>query len=119
MRRSPDTLLPIEVAILDGALRLHQSGSPQFHGFLLAKQLAAGEGASRLTSHGTLYKALGRLETAGLLTSAWEDPGAAADEGRPRRRLYEITGETQLALARHRAGHRGRPPLGVAGLEPT
>src|SRR5262245_61718325 len=94
MRRRPSTLLPIGAAILDAALRLHQSGVVQFHGFLLAKQLADGKGASQLTAHGTLYKALGRLEAAGLLTSTWEDPAAAADEGRPRRRLYGVTGET-------------------------
>jgi DNA-binding PadR family transcriptional regulator len=47
-------------------------------------------GSRALTAHGTLYKALGRLEERGLLTSVWED---AAAEGRPRRRLYELTGE--------------------------
>jgi len=46
-------------------------------------------GSRSLTAHGTLYKALGRLEEFGLLTSRWED--AAAAEGRPRRRLYELT----------------------------
>ena len=49
-------------------------------------------GSRPLTSHGTLYKALARLEEFGLLTSAWEDAATAA-EGRPRRRLYELTGE--------------------------
>ena len=43
-----------------------------------------------MTAHGTLYKALARLEEFGLLASCWED--AAAPEGRPRRRLYELTG---------------------------
>ncbi|QLG13387.1 PadR family transcriptional regulator (plasmid) [Deinococcus sp. D7000] len=40
---------------------------------------------------GTLYPALIRLETEGLVTSTWEDidPSAA---GRPRRRLYQLTG---------------------------
>jgi len=50
------------------------------------------QGGSRaLTGHGTLYKALGRLEEFGLLTSDWE--AAEAAEGRPRRRLYELTGQ--------------------------
>ena len=43
-----------------------------------------------LTAHGTLYKALSRLEEFGLLTSRWED-AAAAEGRRPRRRLYELT----------------------------
>ncbi len=40
---------------------------------------------------GTLYPALIRLETEGLVSSTWEeiDPSAA---GRPRRRLYQLTG---------------------------
>ena len=60
-------------------------------------------GSRALTAHGTLYKALGRLEERGLLTSAWED--AAAAEGRPRRRLYELTGEGARVAAR-RSGRR-------------
>ena len=68
-----------------------RSGHATFHGFGLAQTMRE-QGASRgLTGHGTLYKALGRLEDFGLLTSRWEDAGAA--EGRPRRRLYELTGE--------------------------
>lgn len=41
---------------------------------------------------GTLYPILLRLENAGWLTSKWEteDP---RDLGRPRRRLYRLTGE--------------------------
>ena len=43
---------------------------------------------------GTLYPILQRLENAGWLTSEWEsvDPSEA---GRPRRRLYKITGQGQ------------------------
>jgi DNA-binding PadR family transcriptional regulator len=59
-------------------------------------------GSRSLTAHGTLYKALGRLEELGLLASRWEDVPAIA--GRPRRRLYELTGEGaevgELALGR-------------------
>ena len=48
---------------------------------------------------GTIYPALARLERAGWLASRWEtvDPHAA---GRPRRRLYELTG-TGIEHARH------------------
>ena len=47
---------------------------------------------------GTLYPILMRFERAGWLSSSWEksDP---REEGRPRRRLYRITGAGRAALA--------------------
>jgi PadR family transcriptional regulator len=66
-----------------------RSGETTFHGFGLAQAMREHSASRSLTAHGTLYKALGRLEEFGLLTSRWED--AAAAEGRPRRRLYELT----------------------------
>jgi DNA-binding PadR family transcriptional regulator len=89
----------LEAAILATAVELVAAGTTRFHGFLLAKHLRDDEGAKLLTAHGTLYKALGRMEKAGLLASVWEDPDAAAAEGRPRRRLYEITAAGRAALA--------------------
>jgi DNA-binding PadR family transcriptional regulator len=90
-RRKPGTLLPLETEILGAALSIRRSGEGSFHGFGLAQAMRA-QGESRtLTGHGTLYKALGRLEEFGLLASRWEDSAAA--EGRPRRRLYELTGQ--------------------------
>ena len=56
-------------------------------------------GSKRLTAHGTLYKALGRLEEAGLLHDRWEDAELALAEGRPRRRLYQLTAAGDAALA--------------------
>jgi DNA-binding PadR family transcriptional regulator len=97
-RRKPGTLLPIETEILEGALALQRSGHRDFHGFGLAQALRQADRSRALTSHGTLYKALARLEQQGLLTSSWED--AAAVEGRPRRRLYELTGDGVLAAER-------------------
>ena len=88
-RRKPGTLLPLEMDILGAALSLRREGQVSFHGFALADGLRAERGSRSLTAHGTLYKALGRLEERGLLRSHWEDPAAA--EGRPRRRLYELT----------------------------
>jgi PadR family transcriptional regulator PadR len=41
---------------------------------------------------GTLYPILARLEQAGWLSSSWEEIDPAT-EGRPRRRLYRLTGE--------------------------
>jgi DNA-binding PadR family transcriptional regulator len=88
-RRKPGALVPLETEILELALSLLRSGVAAFHGFGLARALREQSGARSLTAHGTLYKALSRLEEFGLLTSRWED--AAAAEGRPRRRLYELT----------------------------
>jgi PadR family transcriptional regulator PadR len=88
-RRKPGTLLPLEIEILEAALSMLRSDRATFHGFGLAQTMREQSGSRALTGHGTLYKALGRLEEFGLLTSRWED--AAAAEGRPRRRLYELT----------------------------
>ena len=90
-RRKPGTLVPLEAEILEVALSIRRSGQATFHGFGLAHTMRERSGSRSLTAHGTLYKALGRLERLGLLASRWED--AAAVEGRPRRRLYELTGE--------------------------
>ena len=90
-RRKPGALLPLESEILELALSMRRSGHPAFHGFGLAQTMRERSGSRSLTAHGTLYKALSRLEEFGLLTSHWED--AAAVEGRPRRRLYKLTGE--------------------------
>ena len=90
-RRKPGTLVPLETEILGAALALRRSGAATFHGFGLAQAMREHGGSRALTGHGTLYKALGRLEEFGLLTSRWED--AAATDGRPRRRLYSLTGE--------------------------
>jgi PadR family transcriptional regulator PadR len=100
-RRKPGTLLPLETEILGAALSLSRSGHAVFHGFGLAHTMREQTGSRSLTAHGTLYKALGRLEQFGLLTSRWED--AAAAEGRPRRRLYELTGQGAQAAERARA----------------
>ena len=103
MRRRKGRLLEIEEAILDAAVTLKSRGVESFHGFSVAKLIQESRDARRLTAHGTLYKALGRLEGAGLLTSEWEDADEAVAEGRPRRRLYEITDVGVHALAAARA----------------
>jgi DNA-binding PadR family transcriptional regulator len=88
------------MSILQAGLELaRDGGGPEFHGFRLAKAMAELEGARSLTAHGTLYKALERMETAGLLESRWEDPQLAASQGRPRRRLYRVTGAGERALS--------------------
>jgi DNA-binding PadR family transcriptional regulator len=104
--------VPLETEILEVALSMQRSGQATFHGFGLAQTMREQTGSRSLTGHGTLYKALGRLEEFGLLASRWEDP--AAVEGRPRRRLYELTGQGVHAAERARAGAAGRPPARLA-----
>jgi DNA-binding PadR family transcriptional regulator len=117
MRRKPGAILPIEESVLSAAVELNRSGDGEFHGFEMAKRLQEVGDTKRLTAHGTLYKALSRMEKAGLLESHWEDPQLAADEGRPRRRLYRITGAGEVALSRleaERMAQRRRPDPGLA-----
>jgi PadR family transcriptional regulator PadR len=99
VRRKPGQLLGLEVEILTNAAASAADGEEPFHGFAMAKRLREQEASRRLTGHGTLYKALARLEDGGLLESWWEDPQDAQDAGRPRRRLYRITSLGQAALA--------------------
>ncbi|MFF2494289.1 PadR family transcriptional regulator [Agromyces sp. NPDC058064] len=105
-RRREGRLVDLEVDILGAGIEL-QAEDGDFYGFALAKRIADRSGASSLTAHGTLYKALGRLAERGMVESEWEDPEIAATEGRPRRRLYRVTGvgaaacraETELRTA--------------------
>lgn len=99
MRRKAGTLVPLEISILYAAVAMALGGSPEFHGYAIARELKDREEARRLTAHGTLYRALERLEQAGLLTSRLEDADAAAAEQRPRRRLYQVTAAGEHALA--------------------
>jgi len=98
MRRREGALVPLEVAVLAAGLGLRNAGEPEFHGFSLARAIRDGDRARGLTAHGTLYKALDRMERMGLLASRWEDPEIAAAQGRPRRRLYRVSGQGERAL---------------------
>ena len=109
-RRKPGSLLPLETEILELTLAMLRSGQETFHGFGLAQTMREQTSSRSLTAHGTLYKALGRLEEFGLVKSRWED--AATVEGRPRRRLYELTSQgtnvAERALADEAAGRSPR-----------
>lgn len=48
---------------------------------------------------GTIYPLLARLEKAKWLESRWEDVDPA-EEGRPRRRLYRLTGQGEAVAAK-------------------
>jgi DNA-binding PadR family transcriptional regulator len=100
MRRKSGALLAIEAAILNAALELRRRGLGAFHGFLMATELKEHGDTRTLTAYGTLYKALDRMERAGLLASRWEEAGIAEAGGRPRRRLYEITALGEEAAVR-------------------
>jgi DNA-binding PadR family transcriptional regulator len=113
-RRKPGVLLPLERSILAAGVQAQRDGDPEFHGFAIAGAIQHREAARRLTAHGTLYRALARLENSGLLESRWEDPDIGAREGRPRRRLYHVTGLGAAALTRATAElptRRSRPRL--------
>lgn len=108
MRRREGALVPLETAILAAGLDLRSAGQPEFHGFLLAKAIRDDDHARGLTAHGTLYKALDRMERMGLLESRWEVPDVAAAEGRPRRRFYRVTSQGERALNDARDAAMGR-----------
>jgi DNA-binding PadR family transcriptional regulator len=119
MRRRPGSLLPIELGILEAAIRLRLEGLSRFYGFLIAREIKERRDARLLTAHGTLYKALDRLRKAGLLESEWEDPLVAAQANRPRRRLYWVTAAGEAALVRA-PEHAPRPaPQTERGLAPS
>ena len=99
MRRKAGAVLPLEVAVLETAIALHMRGTAEFYGYLLASAMREGGQSKTLTAHGTLYKALDRMEKAGLVESRWEDPQVAASDERPRRRLYGVTAAGEAALA--------------------
>jgi DNA-binding PadR family transcriptional regulator len=65
---------------------------------------------------GTVYPALRRMETAGLIDSAWEKLAIAQREQRPPRKYYELTKTGQHALSdaatRYRLVNRPLPQPG-------
>src|SRR5687767_7230282 len=117
MRRKTGALVPLELAICTAAVELKRDGTAEFHGYLIAREIKEAADTRLLTAYGTLYRALGRLEQMGLLASRWEDAQAAADENRPRRRLYAITAAGEGAVADAAAAARAasrRPGKGWA-----
>jgi len=99
MRRKAGALVPLELAICTAAAELRGQGIEEFHGYLIAKEIKEHADNRLLTAYGTLYRALARLETMGLLASRWEDAMVAAEENRPRRRFYALTPAGDEAVA--------------------
>jgi len=99
-------------------------GSLSYTGLFVLQALAQGHkfgfdimDVTNLPS-GTVYPALRRLESLGLVRSDWEPDKEARDHARPRRRYYQLTrtGREQLAEAesRYRAVSKLFPKRGRA-----
>jgi PadR family transcriptional regulator len=107
LRRKAGTgLVRNELRLLLTAADLQIAGTDRFHGYDLARHLAASEKSGSVMSQPTLYRALRRLEERGALNSEWESLEEASShgrEGRPRR-YYRITSAgVELANAELRA----------------
>ncbi len=118
MRRKPGSLVPLEIAICSAAATLRRQGVSEFHGYEMARTLGDAADTRLLTAYGTLYRALGRLEQMGMMTSAWEDPQIPADANRPRRRLYAITPDGQTAVA-NATRESAAAPLAIPRISTT
>ena len=66
-----------------------------------------------LTS-GTVYPALDKLESLGLLTSRWEDARTARRDKRPPRRYFDLTAAGAAALAEGLARYKNLKPVSLA-----
>jgi DNA-binding PadR family transcriptional regulator len=102
-------MLAPNIALSYGAAAiLHAVASGRRFGFDIME-------ATGLTS-GTVYPALERLESRGLLKSKWEDEAAAHAEGRPARRYFTLTAPGATAL--HLALERYKALRPIPGLVP-
>ncbi|MDO9398243.1 MAG: helix-turn-helix transcriptional regulator [Herbiconiux sp.] len=117
VKRRPGRLLPLEVTILEAGLRV-QAEEDSFYGFALVRRIAEREGGPQI-GHGTLYRALSRLTTAGFLDATWEEPEVAEADGRPRRRLYRVTGEGEGALSAEWSALRAEAAAAATSAAPA
>jgi DNA-binding PadR family transcriptional regulator len=67
--------------------------------------------ATGLTS-GTVYPALDRLESLGLLESRWEDGEVARRQKRPPRRYFSLTAQGGVVLAEVLERYKALRPVG-------
>lgn len=111
MRRKAGTgLVRNELRLLLTAADLQLAGEDRFHGYDIARHLAAAEDSSSIMSQPTLYRALRRLEERGALSSEWEALDEAATrgrEGRPRR-YYRLTSAGAELAAKELLSHQLR-----------
>jgi PadR family transcriptional regulator PadR len=107
MRRKDQELTDIEKRLLAMAFELSRSGAEgrKFHGRAVAQALEKAAGRKLPVAFGTLYRALDRMETMGILASDLEDAETAEKARRPRRREYRLTGAGErVALSLQTAG---------------
>ncbi len=97
---------------LDTLLLASLENGPR-HGYAVREALRAGSGAAFDLPTGTIYPALRRLETAGLVKGTWSEVG-----GR-RRRSYELTPAGRQQLAGDRSAWRDFAAAVTAILEPA
>ena len=71
------------------------------HGYKVVQQLKVRSGSAFDLAEGTVYPALHRLESEGLLKSGWETKGGK------RRRTYKITRQGKAALSARREDWKG------------
>jgi PadR family transcriptional regulator PadR len=84
---------------VDGMLLAVLSAGP-LHGYGVTEELRRRSGGEFDLAEGTIYPALHRLESSGLLVSRWEVVG-----GR-RRRVYALSSSGQREVVDRRAGWR-------------
>ena len=77
------------------ALILAVLSGEQLHGYAVIAELKRRSGGTLALPEGTVYPALHRLESAGLLASTWSD-------GARRRRVYRLTAKGRRALGERR-----------------
>src|SRR5687768_11584905 len=82
------------------ALVLSVLGDGPLHGYGLAKEIERRSGGFFTGSWGSLYRALQRLETDGLIEGVWEP---YPPQGKRRRRVYRLTPQGRSA-AKQAAG---------------
>lgn len=72
----------------DAGLQLAARGDLEWHGFAIAKVIRERERARLLTAHGTLYKALDRMERGGTAREPLGGPAHCRRGRAPPHRLY-------------------------------
>jgi PadR family transcriptional regulator, regulatory protein PadR len=87
VRKGPQKVTVPTLQVLD--VLLAEPARDDWFGFDLCR-------LTRLSS-GTVTQILFRLESWGWLASRWEDTAEAHGQGRPRRRLYRLTGTGEVA----------------------
>jgi len=84
-------LLGIELELLAVAHRFALAGDPYFHGYQAMREIRRVKSDHGRVSHGTIYRALDRMEKLGLVVSRWEDPAISERDGRPQRCFYRLS----------------------------